>query len=271
MSHSWKPTGLCGRVALRYRPGPDVLTATVDLSVLADLDGRPGDEVIPLSVEIETPDADCTVQWADMGEAEWLKGFSVVHAAARLRSGRLPASLPPAFVELLAATLPNVIATAREAVAHTDSPVARITALAESQLDVPIYWLMRKGVLDSSARPDLVAPVSDSLRRLAQAVHDRSPVDDELEAVRTDHLSRLLGELSSTLATSHGTPAPGTSAATREAVRGGVPLTIGEQHQLEQALDELADPARWNEARTSIERLADALESHERGGRPHRR
>lgn len=249
---------LVARVALRYRPGPDVLSATIDLSSLADLDGRPGDAVVPLGTEVEAPDADTSLHWADMGETMWLSGFSMVHAAARLRTGRLP--LPAALVDVLTPSLLRMVRTAQEATEHTASPVARLKALAESRVEVPLEALRRVESLTDGARPDLVAPVSDSLRRLARAVHDRSPVDNELEAIRTDHLSRLLGELSSTISRAHGAPAPGTSAATRHAVRGGVPLTVGEQRLLEQALDELADPATWGRARTSIERLAEALE-----------
>jgi len=250
---------LVARVSLRYRPGPDVLSATIDLSSLADLDDRPGDDVIPLATEVEAPDADTALHWADMGETMWLSSFQLVHASARLRAGHLP--LPAELVEVITPSLQRLMHSAHDAVAQTSSPVARIKALAESQVDVPLQSVRRHDRLAGTGRPDLVEPVSTSLRRLARAVHLRSPIDNELEAIRTDHLSRLLDELSSTLSHAHGAAAPGTSAATRAAVRGGIPLTVGEQRLLEQALDELADPATWSQAHTSIDLLADALES----------
>lgn len=260
MTRTPRSAGLVARVSLRYRPGPDTLSATIDLSSLADLDGRPGDDVIPLATEIEAPDADTALHWADMGETQWLSGFTLVHAAARLRSGRLP--LPDALLEPLVPSLRRMVLTAQDAVAETDSPVARLKALAESRVDVPLLTLERHDASPTAVRPDLVAPVSESLRRLSRAMHDRSPVDNELEAIRTDHLSRLLGELSSTISHAHGAAAPGTSAATRAAVRGGVPLTVGEQRLLEEALDLLADTSTWNRATTTIEHLAEALETH---------
>lgn len=269
MTRTPNDADLVARVSLRYRPGPDVLSATIDLSSLADLDGRPGDEVIPLATEVEAPDADTALHWADMGESMWLSSFQLVHAAARLHAGTLP--LPTELVEAITPSLHRMVRSAHAAVAETASPVARIKALAESQIDVPLQAVRHHGSPTRTGRPDLVEPVSTSLRRLARAVHFRSPVDNELEAIRTDHLSRLLDELSSTLSHAHGAAAPGTSAATRNAVRGGIPLTVGEQRLLEQALDELADPDTWKHAHTSIDRLADALEADTDPSRRRRR
>ena len=243
------------RVLLRYRPGADVLTGTVTVPAPADASGRDVDEVV------ETPDADTTLTWRD----GVLSSFQLVFAAARTGQGPLP--IPAA----LWPTADTLIVTALHAVDEVADLGARMRARAEATCEVPVEALARPAPADvsgparSPGSPHQLAlnrraaeRLSRSLSRLADAVHTRVPVDDDVEALHTDHLARLLRELSTTLEL-HDTTAPGATAATRVAARAGETLKPAELELLETALAELDDPAEWIHAGESLDQLVTVL------------
>ena len=243
------------RVVLRYRPGADVLTGSVYVPG--------GDEAADESVD--TPDADTTLTW----RGGLLASFQLVFAAARTGQGPLPipAALWPAADSL--------IVTALHAVDEVADLGARMRARAEATCEVPVEALARPAPADAPGAASAPGSphqraldrraterLSRSLSQLADAVHTRVPVDDDVEALHTDHLARLLRELSTTLHL-HDTTAPGATAATRVAARAGEALRPAELELLEVALAELDDPTTWTHAGDSLEQLVMVL-----AGRP---
>ncbi len=245
------------RLHLRYRPAADVLSGRI---------GPPlADEATTV---VEAIDADTTLVWTADGEdtdlAEMrLSSFQLVHAAARLEGAGLPtpAEFEPPMRSLIEATGLTMI--------DIDDPARRLRVVAEATADVPTA-AVRHG-----ERPDRppgsntadqwrVSQVSNSLARLADVVHHRAPAVDGPDAVNTEHFSRLLRELSTTIAHGFGRPAPGTSAATRKASRIGVALTEPELRALDAALVELDDTHRWHRASRSLDHLVDDLEQTDR-------
>ena len=246
------------RISLRYRPGADVLSGQIDLGNLGELGaGR---------TVTESPDADSTMAWASTpddpdGALAYLASFHFVHVSARLQQGALP--LP----DELAPTVRTLIDTALESIAEVESPLAKVRARADTSTELALGSLRRgqwperpPGGHQLDRRQ--AADVSISLSRLADAVNQQTP-DNQQEALHTDHLSHLLRELSSTISHGNGRTAPGTTAATRAAVRGDIPLTIGEQRVLDQALDDLDDPMSWHRVSHSLDQLASELEGAE--------
>lgn len=234
------------RVTLRYRPGADVLTGTVDLG---EAGGAGAPEVV------ESPDADTELAW----RGGVLSSFQLVFAAARTGQGALPV---PA---VLWPTIDTLIVTSMHALNDVTAIGARLRARAETTCEVAVSALAAPVEADAAATPRQRAidrrtteRLAKSLSRLADAVHTRVPVDDDVEALHTDHLARLLRELSTTL-TLHHSPASGATAAARVAARSGEALRPAELELLETALDELADPAEWGHAGAAIDRLAAVL------------
>lgn len=243
------------RVHLRYRPGADVLSGTVALVSPAPVDGVAEGAAAADDEVVEAPDADTTLTW----RGGVLSSFQLVFAAARTGQGPLP--LPAA----LWPTVDSLIVTAMHAVDEVDDIGTRMRARAEATCEVPLEALMRPAHAEAAGSPHQLAlarrtaeRLSRSLAQLADAVHTRVPVDDEVEALHTDHLARLLRELSSTLEL-HDTTTPGATAATRVAARAGEALKPAELDLLESALAELDDPAAWAHAEESLGRLVMAL------------
>ena len=239
-------------VVLRYRPGADVLTGAVYAPAGACTSATPGADAAEV---VESPDADTTLIW----RGDLLVSFQLVFAAARTGQGPLP--IPAA----LWPTADTLIASALHAVDGVADLGARMRARAEATCDLPVEALMRPAHAEVAGSPHQLAlarrtaeRLSRSLSQLADAVHTRVPVDDEVEALHTDHLARLLRELSTTLDL-HDTTAPGATAATRVAARAGETFAPAELELLETALTELDDPAEWSLAEESLESLLTAL------------
>ena len=237
-------------ITLRYRPGADVLTGEIDLRELGD-----GTSVT------ESPDADSTFVWttsptaAGIKGTEYLSSFHLVHASARLAEPAETVPLPACLVPLAL----GLIAAAGEALSCHDSPMAKLRAWAESSTELPIASLQRSGPGEPlpmpCVDPEAALVLAASLTRFSAAVHRRPPADE-----RVDHLSRLLHELSSAVSSGHGRTAPGTAAATRAAAHGDMPLTVGQQRALEQALRDLNEPASWPQVSESLDRLSQQIE-----------
>lgn len=240
------------RVVLRYRPGADVLTGEVHALASASAHRHDAPEVV------EAPDADTTLTWRD----ELLVSFQLMFAAARTGQGPLP--IPP----VLWPSADTLIVTALHAVDGVADLRARMRARGEATCEVPVEALLRPAHVEAAGSPHQLAlarrtaeRLSRSLSQLADAVHTRVPVDDEVEALHTDHLARLLRELSTTLEL-HDTTAPGATAATRVAARAGEALAPAELELLETALSELDDPSEWVNAGEALDRLVSAIGGH---------
>jgi hypothetical protein len=189
-----------------------------------------------------------------------LDSFQLVFAAARLGEGTLPlpAGLHPVVRRL--------VHTANEALAGVDDLAVRVRARAEASTQVPLAALTRSRLPELSPRQQAIdqdgaSRLSESLLRLADAVHQRVPVESHDEALDTDHLARLLRELS-TIVEEPGTTAPGTAAATRAAARSLSTLTDDERHSLDVALGALDDQSSWARARQTLDDLLVTLTRH---------
>ena len=191
--------------------------------------------------------------------------FQVLHAAARLQFGSLP--LPPA----LEPSIRTLLTTAHEALVGVDDLLARTRARADATTEVQRASVARDqcpAPSSHSTSPDRVEAraVSDALLRLADVVHRQELVDDELAAVHTDHFSRLLRELSSTMRSGKaGRTSPGVTAAARVALRQGLPLSDDQLERLDTALAHLDDPSAWRRSSTAIDELAVSLVAYTNG------
>ncbi|CAB4364878.1 MAG: hypothetical protein F2681_12155 [Actinobacteria bacterium] len=228
-------------VTLRYRPAADVLSGQVSFGDLAGATTE--------TVE-ESRDADTALVWSH----NRLRSFQIVFAAARASVGPLPLphSLFPAIETL--------IITALHAVDGVHDPLVRLRAKAEATTELPLQSLTRDHAPKLSSHRQALdrrsaTQLSHALCQLADAVHTRVPADDVVEALHTDHLARLLRELSSTIQHQHGSTSPGTTAAARVAARAGDTFSVGELATLEQTLTALDDPASWPSASTSLHHL----------------
>lgn len=242
------------RVTLRYRPAADVLTGHLHLG-LAD-DGA--------STTVDTPDADTTLVWAHVagGEAStgaYLSEFQIVFAAARFEEGWVP--LPPPLRRAAAV----LVHRAAHVLAGVTDPLARLHASAEATATVSLADLTGGGPTAPPAHRQAidrrtVTRLSHSLSRVADAVEQRVPVDDEVEVLHTDHLAQLLRELSTTIQHQQPRTAPGTSAAARAAAIDTLSLSDDELDVLEQALDDLDDLTAWTQADRALVRLLTQME-----------
>ena len=239
------------RVTLRYRPAADVLTGQVHLDDAAD-----SAAIADSQLTTESPDADTTLVWA----GDRLSSFQLVFASARSGDDAdlpLPAALLPAIQSLLI--------TAMHALDGIDDQAVRLRAKAEATTELPLEALSRGRPPELAPRQQALdrrgaAQLAHSLSQLADAVHTRVPLDDDVEALHTDHLARLLRELSATIQHQRGRTAPGTTAATRVAARAGDTFSDGELRVLEQALAELDDQRSWPQASHSLDQLLLTLQ-----------
>lgn len=234
---------------LRYRPNSDVLSGEVVLPFEAS-----GDDEIR-----ESPDADTHLVWwrQRSQRIELLRSFHVVHASSRLADD--PGVLPSVVAE-------HALHLIRQVQLDTEPGgdlLALVQARAEAEVQVPQAGLARPEheLLPPDtwavARADIDTLVA-TLARLADLLSD-APTTGGLEAGRTLALVRLLRELGSVIRTTRGRTSPGTTAAARRAVRGGVPLTSGERRLLKQALAQLDSQRTWPEARAILQQLADSV------------
>lgn len=114
-------------------------------------------------------------------------------------------------------------------------------------------------VLDAIAAGHAAA----AIEQVATAI-SRLGGDDELR--RADQLVRLLRELATVLRHEPGSTSPGTSAAARRAIRGGLALGDSERSRLRWALRALDTPARWDDAVAELGALAEQLGSQRPAG-----
>lgn len=264
------------RVHLRYRPASDVLSGDIELSTIHAAGTGQGTHAVASTRSIaEAPDADSHLEWQradDDPDTEYLAAFHIVHASARLDSGTMP-SLPPALMSLAA----DLVASGLRTLNDSTSALARVQAKVEVVLQLPPRDLVRprhtstSNESDDAGEPLIVPPswsvdrsqlaaVGTSLQRLATVLHTLTASVPDREARRTEQLTQLLRELASVLSQGRGAVAPGTTAAARRAIRGGLPLTTTERSMLRTALGQLDTTTSWSQAISAINELASGLE-----------
>jgi len=264
------------RVHLRYRPASDVLSGDIELSTIHAAGTDQGAHAVASTRSLaEAPDVDSHLEWHcadDDPDTEYLTAFHIVHASARLEAGTMP-TLPPSLLTLAA----DLVASGVRTLNDSTSALARVQAKVEVVLHLPPHDLVRPRAAahpEGANRDDeaLIVPpswsvdraqlaaVGGSLQRLASALHSLSASVPDREARRTDQLTRLLRELASVLSHGRGAVAPGTTAAARRAVRGGLPLTATERSTLRAALSQLDTTTSWPLAIDAVNDLASTLE-----------
>lgn len=235
-------------VRLRYRPASDVVGGEVELDALADT-----------AVIVESPDADTHLEWRRSrgGEETVLASFQIVHVSSVLDSDTLR-RLPPEVASLVR----QLVRSGRGALRNGASALEQVQARADTEATLTLGQLRRPATTptavptDSAADTGLALAVTAAVHRLA-TVLAALPHRDELG--RRDQLVHLLRELADVMRADPGTPSPGTSAAARAAVRGGVPLTGGERRRLRAALAALDHPNTWRSGLDGIVSLTDTL------------
>lgn len=236
------------RLSLRYRPGSDVLSGEIDLG--------------PREAELvsHSPDTDSSIVWSRSADSlesrdDLLSSFRLVHASARWKTDSL--HLLPTAVGDLARDLMS--SGSLYSVADSSS-LDRVRAQWKRTAELPHEALRRRPPASDTPSGTVgeAGPLATALVRLADSVGERSSYT-EREALRSDHLTHALRELASVIASGEGKPAPGTSAAARSAVRGGIPLTVNEQRKLRNALVLIDTPSNWATVRDDIDQVSSAL------------
>lgn len=274
------PVGEVARLALRYRPLADVLIGMVDPDHPPD-DHRANSGAV-VSTRAEALDADARLVWSapEDGEtdarSETLHSFELVHARTRWEAHGLT-MLHPGLAE---ACIAEVRRHTAEMEQQPDAG-ARLTYRGQSTIELPRVWLARTATTASASKPGSQAhalQVARALEAFADGIeyalahaaptvfHDEygNHYAGELDIERTIAeraitMCSAARELACAIADHDALPAPGTSAAARRAVRGGLPLTAGERRQLLQALSDIDDPSIWPDVASSIQSIAHAL------------
>jgi hypothetical protein len=151
----------------------------------------------------------------------------------------------------------------REGSTEATGPLGQLGSRIESTAEVAVSTLLRnpRAPRDTQAGSQQdalrVARSLDQLADVLVAVPGR-PVGT-LEHERTAAFCELLRELGAALADHDALPAPGTSAATRQALRGGLPLTNHERRALRIALTNVDHADRWVLVAAALEQLARSI------------
>jgi len=259
-------------LTVRYRPLADVLIGTISAA------GRePGEPSVGADT-VEVLDADTRLVWntptsGPRSGQPALASFEIVHALARWNADRLPMLHPS-----IASACVHEAQRHAAALQYQPDPVSRMGYRGQATFDVARSHLERSAnapkPLPRGSQGDALR-VARALEDLADSLEhavDRTPRprfhdehgdefvgDLDVEIERTTELCELTRELACALADHDARPAPGTSAATRQAVRGGLPLGFTERRVLQQALIDIDEAARWPAVATVITSLARAL------------
>lgn len=272
------------RLALRYRPHSDVLIGVVEHS-----DAAPADAARAASSEsVEVLDADARLVWnvpahGPHAGQPTLASFELVHALARWDADGLPMLARP-IAEACVHEAQRHLATL-----HLEAnPLARIGYRGDSTITVLRSELTRAAdaprpsppgtqvnalrvarALESFADGLEQASARTALGRFhdeqgdeyaGQLDADRAHADTHhLEQDRTLAMCDIARELASTLADHDALPAPGTSAAARQALAGGLPLGFGERAALRAALTHVDQADAWPAVAAAVQSIADAL------------
>lgn len=235
-------------VRLRYRPASDVVSGEVELGALADT-----------TTVVESPDADTHLEWRPcrVADGNMLSSFQIVHVSSVLDADTLR-RLPPEVASLVR----QLVKSGRGALREGASTLEQVQARADTEATLTAGQLLRPTsaplVTGSSvaADHDLALAVAAAAHRLATIIAALPHPDD---LARRDRLVHLLRELADVMRAEPGTTSPGTAAAARAAVRGGLPLTSSERRRLRWALSALEHPSTWDRGLQTLVSLTEAL------------
>jgi hypothetical protein len=243
------------RLVLRYRPSADVLLGVVQYPPPT---GAVADDFHDV---IETPNADVRVTWRSTGSGTpnhplLLSSFEIIHAHSGWDAGA-QTLLPVAVREIAHRFIEGHHAASTAA----SNPLEQLRARVESTTPVTVSTLSRNAGhhhVRAGTQQDALQ-VARALDHLADALAAAQGTPGSLESERTVEFSELLRELGAALADHDALPAPGTSAATRQALRGGLPLTNQERRALLVALTDIDHADRWVLVANALEQLATSL------------
>lgn len=262
------------RLSLRYRPLADVLIGTVEQPA-PDASGNHADEVV------EVLDADTRLTWSVVSAGPragtaMLTAFELMHARTRWEADGLPM-----LHASLAARCMHEADQHAAAIQHETDLLTRMSYRGKTALELPLEWFRRSALAPVPAVPGKQVDalhVARALEALADGIevavartprptfHDEHGQEYAAELDADDTVRRrVIGilhatrELASTLADHEALPAPGASAAARQALRGGLPLSFRERQALMQALTDVDHAAQWPAVARTIQSIADAL------------
>ena len=241
---------------LSYRPSSDLLIGQVDLGALAE------ESDTHTSDHTETPDADSKIVWRTLAvkpesDAPVLTSFAVVHAMARYEADTL--RMLPRDIAALAAEFGRTHRALAEACPNT---LERVRYRGTTEMSVHLASLMRSEAEESQSIPGLqreALAVARAIDRFSDAivlVMAQHPESEPPALVRFRGLAR---ELACTLSERNAMPAPGTSAAVRQALRSGTPFRAETLQVLSNTFSLIDDPARWIEVADRLNRFSHSM------------
>ena len=191
-----------------------------------------------------------------------LQSFEIVHAQARWELDEL-SMLPPA----VAAASFSAIAEATATYGTLETVAERIRCRIEHTLKFPAASLLRSGtrpVAHESGTFRAALGVARALEQLSSVLRTTQRSDGD--AIATERLIRfcsLAEELGAVLADGDDPPlpAPGTSAALRAELRGGLPLGRSERNALRAALTDVDHAGKWDDVTQQLLQLITALDT----------
>ena len=255
------------RLLLRYRPDADVLLGVVEVTDTAS----GGPDAVNNRRLTDTPDADTRLTWnlaasGPFADTPVLHSFEVIHALSRWQADGL-AVLPRAVADIC-----HQFASEHREGALSDSPtISALNSRVTSEARLAITELIGNNEQRAAARPGRqrdALHVARSLERLSGAIETafstRRLTEHETQTGSNEHnrvvaFCALARELASTLADHEALPAPGTSAATRQALRGGLPIGDRERTALLTALTDIDQPDRWALVAAALDHLASSI------------
>lgn len=248
-----------------YRPAADLLIGTVELSEAA----RSSESANWVwTAQSEQPDADTSLVWHTVtprlsnddtstdDPPSVLASFEIVHAMARYEADTL--SMLPRDV---ASAFASVARCDRAAIAECSDPLARIRYRGNHEFSLSLAALSRTEAVDTQSIPGLqrdALALARSIDRFADAFEDLAVVH-HTEYPAVTRWCMLARELSSTLSERHAMPAPGTSAAVRQALRSGIPCRAESLDALRRTFELVDYPASWLEVADILDRFTHAL------------
>ena len=255
---------------LRYRPDADVLLGVVEVTDTAS--GGP-DAVNDRRLS-DTPDADTRLTWNLAASGQFantpvLHSFEVIHALSRWQADGLDV-LPRAVADICH----RFTNEHREGPLSDTPTISALHSRVASEVQLPMTELLSTNEPRTSVRSGLqrdALHVARSLERLSGAIETafstRRLTDHEARTGSNEHnrvvaFCALARELASTLADHEALPAPGTSAATRQALRGGLPIGDRERAALLTALTDIDQPDRWALVAAALDHLAADKNCH---------
>lgn len=272
-----EPAVSTARLSLRYRPVADVLIGVIEPTIL--------DEGLVESVEVL--DADARLVWnvassGPFANTPMLASFELMHALSRWEADGL---------SMLSANVADAcMQAARQhaaAVQQATDPRFRLGYRGQDTLEFPLTSFARSSAapaaraqgsqVDALHVARALESFADGIEAAEAAVerplfhddhgnefvgeldHSAGDGDTGVESGRATAIANAARELACALADHDARPAPGTSAAMRRTLRGGLPLGFSERRVLLQALTDVDHASNWPAVASAINSIATAL------------